>query len=178
MNRRAAKAAIAMILAVASIPMASAQIRSLGTSWSLSGIGVTYESHYSDETFIHVAVQAEMGEMFRGKTPYSGMSASFTWNHIFARAESQFGTPILFFAGPGIAAGASKDFNGPRGGFFGLKGRLGLECIYKRSVNISISIAPVLGIQLARIDENFVTRTYRNGLFQSVVPEIGISYRF
>ena len=170
--------AIAIILAVASVHMASARNRSMGTSWSLTGIGLTYEYHTSDNTFAHVAVQAEMGEMFRGTTPYSGLSAAFTWNHIFAQVESANGTPVRFFAGPGIAAGASKDFNGPRGLFLGLKGRLGVQCIYERRVNISLSIAPVLGIQLAKTDENFVTRTYRNGLLQAIVPEIGINYRF
>ena len=106
------------------------------------------------------------------------MSAAFTWNHIFAQAESRDGTPVKFFSGPGIAAGASKDFNGPRGLFIGLKGRVGAKFIYRRNVNISLSLSPILGIQLAKVDENFVTRTYRNGLLQTVVPEIGISYRF
>lgn len=178
MNCLLLKAAIAMILAVASAHTASAQKNTLGTSWSLSGIGVTYERNTSDNTFAHVAVQAEMGEMFRGTTPYSGVSAAFTWNHVFAQIESVNGTPVRFFAGPGIAAGAGKDFNGPRGLFFGLKGCLGVQCIYKKGVNISVSIAPLLGIQLTRIDENFVTRAYRNGLLETFVPKIGISYRF
>jgi hypothetical protein len=177
-NCLAAKAAIAMILAVASVHTASAQMKTLGTSWSLSGIGVFYEKHSSAQTFIHISVQAEMGEMFRGTTPYSGLSAAFTWNHIFAQVESRNGTPVQFYAGPGIAAGASKDFDGPRGLFFGLKGRLGVQCLYKRKVNISVAVAPVIGIQLAKIDENFVTRAYRNGLLHTIVPEIGISYRF
>ena len=178
MNCLMMKAAIATILAVASIHTASAQKNTLGTSWSLSGIGVTYERNTSDNTFAHVAVQAEMGEMFRGTTPYSGLSAAFTWNHIFAQIESVNGTPVRFFAGPGIAAGASKDFNGPRGLFIGLKGCLGVQCIYKRGVNISVAVAPIMGIQLTRIDENFVTRAYRNGLLETFVPKIGISYRF
>jgi hypothetical protein len=178
MNCLAAKAAIAMILAVASIHTATAQMKTLGTSWSLSGIGVFYEKHSSAQTFIHISVQAEMGEMFIGRTPYSGLSAAFTWNHIFAQVESRGGTPVLFYAGPGLAAGASKDFNGPAGLYFGLKGRIGMMCVFERGINISVSLAPTLGIQLTKDDENFITRTYRNGLLQSVLPEIGISYRF
>lgn len=178
MGRLAAKVAIAIILAIATIPMASAQKNTLGTSWSLSGIGLTYERHTSENTFAQIAVQAEMGEMFIGRTPYSGLSAAFTWNHIFAQVESRGGTPMLFFAGPGLAAGASKDLNGPRGLYFGLRGRVGVMCIYERGINISVSLAPTLGIQLTKDDENFITRTYRNGLLQSVLPEIGISYRF
>ena len=105
---------------------ASAQKNTLGTSWSLSGIGLTYERNTSENTFAQIAVQAEMGEMFIGRTPYSGLSAAFTWNHIFAQVASRNGTPVLFFAGPGLAAGASKDFNGPAGLYFGLKGRIGM----------------------------------------------------
>lgn len=178
MNCLFAKAAIAIILAVASLHTASAQKNTLGTSWSLSGIGVTYERHTSENTFAQLAVQAEMGEMFIGRTPYSGLSAAFTWNHIFAQVESRGGTPVLFYAGPGLAAGASKDLNGPRGLYFGLKGRVGMMCVFERGINISVSLAPTLGIQLTKDDENFITRTYRNGLLQSVLPEIGISYRF
>ena len=179
MNCLKAKAAIAILLAIASIHTASAQNNTLGTSWSFSGIGVTYERNTSENTFAHIAVQAEMGEMFRGTTPYSGMSAAFTWNHIFAQAESRDGTPVHFFAGPGIAAGASKDFNGPRGLFIGLKGRVGARCSFDRNIDLAVGVAPVLGLhRYVGQNKNAILKCYNNGILQTLMPEIVIAYRF
>lgn len=155
-----------------------AQRNSVGTSWSLAGIGITYERYSSEDAFAQVAVQVDLGETFIGRVVYPGLCSSFTWNLVFAEIESRNGTPITFFAGPGITAGISKDFAGPKGLFFGLKGRAGMQCIFERGINISLSLAPVLGIHLSKTDENFITRTYKNGILQTFLPEIGISYRF
>ena len=59
------------------------------------------------------------------------------------------------------------------------KGRLGMEIVYDRNVNISICVAPVLGLHMARdMSGNLLARYYRYGLLQTIMPEIGISYRF
>jgi len=39
-------------------------------------------------------------------------------------------------------------------------------------------LAPILGIHISEVDEYILTRAYRNGLIQVIIPEIGISYRF
>jgi hypothetical protein len=119
-----------------------------------------------------------MGEMFMGRTPYSGLSAAFMWNHIFAQVKSPDGTPVRFFAGPGFAVGASKELDGPRGIFFGLKGRAGAQFVFERGINVSVSASPILGLHMSKEDENFVTDIYKSGILQMIVPEIGISLRF
>ena len=153
-----------------------AQENTLGTSWSFSGIGLTYERNVSPEAFAHISLQAEMSEIFIGKTIYPGLSAAFTWNLVFAQIESRNGIPVRFYAGPGLTAGISGDTS--PGVFFGLKGRAGMQCIFDRKINISISVAPTLGIHVLREEENMITKTYRNGIMQVLMPEIGISYRF
>lgn len=155
-----------------------AQRNSLGTSWSLSGIGISYERDMIDDSFAHFAVQAELGEMFIGRGTRPGVSAAFTWNIIFAQMESRNGVPVRFYAGPGFAAGIAQDFMGHPGLFFGLKGRVGMQCQFARNINVSLSLAPILGIHISKVDEYILTRAYRNGVIQVIIPEIGISYRF
>lgn len=163
---------------IAFCPSLNAQDNSLGTTWSFAGIGIAYERNVSADAFAHVSIQTEMLETFIGRTEHPGLSAAFTWNLVFAQIESRNGTPVRFFAGPGIAAGLSCDLDTPRGMYFGLKGRVGVQCIYDRKVNISVSLAPLLGIHVSQRDENIMTQTYKNGLLSAIFPEIGISYRF
>lgn len=167
-----------MLMAIVSHSAVYAQKNTVGTSWSFSGIGLTYERNVSEEAFAHVAVQAEMAETFLGRAMYPGISTAFTWNLVFAQFESRNGIPVRFYAGPGFATGISHDMHGRHGLFFGLKGRAGMQCIFDRRINISVSLAPILGIHISEDDENILTRPYANGLLQAVMPEFGISYRF
>ena len=179
MTEHYTKTMLVMLMTLLSLGRADAQERnSVGTSWSMSGIGITYERETEADAFALVSVQTELGETFTGKGRYPGISASFSWNIVFAQMESRNGVPVRFYAGPGFAAGFAQDFMGPPGLFFGLKGRVGVQCAFARKVNISVSLSPILGLHVSRLDENRITRTYRNGLIQTVLPEIGISYRF
>ena len=119
-----------------------------------------------------------MAETFLGKASHPGISAAFTWNLVFAQIESRNGTPLRFYAGPGFAAGISKDMDAPSGLFIGLKGRVGLQCLFERRINVSVSLSPILGIYMTPKDESILTRAYRHGLLQTILPEIGISYSF
>jgi hypothetical protein len=85
---------------------------------------------------------------------------------------------VRFYAGPGLAAGISQDIKTPPGLFVGLKGRLGMQCIFDRRINISLALAPVLGIYVSTEDEYINARAYRHGLLRAFMPEVGISYRF
>ncbi len=157
---------------------AHAQKNAIGTSWSFSGIGITYERNVSEDAFALVSLQAEMAETFIGRAVHPGLSAAFSWNLVFAQIESRNGNQVRFYAGPGLAAGVGQDIKSPPGLFFGLKGRLGMQCLFDRRVNISVSLAPLLGIYISKQDEYTNARVYRHGLLQTFLPEIGISYRF
>lgn len=165
-------------MAVASLFNAKAQDRTLGTSWSLSEVGVTYEHYTSEDGFARISLQAEMFEIYFGNGRYPGVSADFTWNMRFAQIKSGNHVPISFLAGPGFAVGQAKDLGRSEGFFFGLVGRVGLQCAYERGVNMSISLAPILGLHVSKSKENYMMRVYNNGLLQAVMPEISLSYRF
>ena len=177
---------IILILAafLSSLTMAEAQDNALGTSWSLTGIGFSYERTINERTFVHTGIRLESGEVFIGRHTRPGGSVSFTWNTILSSWESSEGNRINFFAGPGATIGYCKDLeinreeNNQEGTFFGMQGRAGIAIEYPRNISIKICVAPVLGMHLTKGDEYNMMRYYRYGLLQTILPEINISYRF
>lgn len=168
-----------IVLTVLSAGYSYAQDNTIGTSWSPSGIGLTYSREIDEKTFAHAGIQLEMVETFMGRARYPGISASFTWNFVIKDMKSRNGTPVRIFAGPGFSAGMEKDFMTPQMGFFfGLKGRVGFQCIFPRNVDVSVSLAPILGLHVAKINDVSIMKLYSSGLFKTIMPEIGISYRF
>lgn len=159
--------------------MAYAQDNSIGTTWSFSGIGITYQHDRSDEIMACFDLKAETSDVFLGRTRYPGVSASFTWNIIFKESESANGNRIQIFAGPGFTAGAQSIIGAKnRTLFYGLKGRVGARCTYDRNVDISLMLAPVLGMQLFFLEEEMQMKFYHQGLTHGLMPEISITYRF
>lgn len=171
------------ILAVSALTVifagnAYAQPKSFGTAFSFNGIGLSYEHCVNDETFIELSVKTMTGEAFMDREQYPGVSASFTWNMIMKTWDSRNGERIDFFAGPGLAAGWSKDLLKERGFHVGLAGRVGVQCSFSRNIEISACVAPVLGIHMVFLKESIRMEYYRYGLINMVMPEIGIRYRF
>lgn len=178
------KILLVITLTTAFLSDSFAQERSIGTSWSFSGIGLTYDQQVKETAFIHIGAKLEMTETFIGRARVPGGSVSFTWNDILGSTTSRNGNRISFFAGAGAAAGYCKDFRVKRkeqiryGSFFGLKGRAGVRIEYDRNINITAAVAPVLGMHLYMKDETLMMRYYRYGLLQTLMPELTISYRF
>lgn len=178
------KILVVILLTMPFLGEAYAQEHSIGTSWSFSGIGLTYEQQIKETAFVYVGAQFEMTESFLGRAAVPGGSVSFTFNDIIDSISSRNGNRISFFAGAGAAAGYCKDFRLKRkeqtrpGCFFGLKGRAGFRIEYDRNVNITAAIAPVLGMHLSMKDETLMLRYYRYGILQTLMPELTISYRF
>lgn len=161
----------------------NAQGRSVGTTWSFSGVGVAYEHINRNDVLVHVGAQLEAAESFLGRGGLPGASFSITWSNIFARTESVNGNEVLFYAGTGVMTGYCKDMSyinepDPYGIVFGLQGRLGTTIIYDRKINISICIAPVIGMHLTHTDDTMNMMYYKYGLIRTIMPEIGLQYRF
>lgn len=163
---------------IAAMPLCHAQAKAGGTSWSFSGIGLTYEHYVHDGCFLNAGVRAETGELFMNRTDMPGVSASLSFNFILKEWTSRNGNPICAFAGPGIAVGISDDFHKDKGYFIGLKGRAGIECGFSRNISLSASINPMLGSHLTVQGEHLEMNTFINGLLDAFIPEIGIKYMF
>ena len=84
---------------------AAGQAKNVGATFSLNGLAASYEHFIESESFIELSLKAECGDMFFGLSSYPGVSASITWNMIFARKESCNGNEIRMFAGPGMLVG-------------------------------------------------------------------------
>ena len=168
------------LLVMAALPAGlRAQPKALGMSFSFNNIGISYEHYGSEGCFAEFALNAKFSEMFLGRQDTHGGDASFTWNIKLWESVSSEGNPVTFFAGPGAVIGWGADFRKIQGIYMGIKGRVGAECSFcRRRVTISAYAAPVLGSHIRNEEGNVKMDYYRNGLVYSLIPEIGIKYRF
>lgn len=174
-----AKRRLVMTIAAFSVMVFSyAQPRTLGAAFSYNGIAVSYEHVLSEDCFIMTDLRAELGEVFINRTDIPGLSASVTANFILKSWLSANGNPINLFAGPGAALGLVSDYHLDRGLYFGLKGRIGVECFFSRKISISASLNPILGTHMVIKDDAVQMKYYKYGLLSSILPEIGIKYAF
>ena len=155
-----------------------AQKRTLGATFSYAGCGIAYERQVNDEIFYEVQLRAETAHMFSSLASSPGITGSYTWNMIFAESVSRNGNSISFYAGPGVIAGITDGIPLRKGLLFGLKGRIGGECVFSRNVALSASLSPVLGAHVTMIDGMPCMGLYINGLICSIMPEVGIKYSF
>lgn len=155
-----------------------AQPKAVSSLWSICGIGLGYEHATSEDVFIQLDFKTETSEIFLNRRLSLEATASFTWNKIFARTTSAYGTQIRYFAGPGVAGGLAKDMKAGKGIVFGLKGRVGTELLFKRKIGLSISLAPVIGMHISAKEGSANLRLYRNGLLYGAIPEISLKYSF
>jgi len=155
-----------------------AQTKAISTTWALNGIGIGYEIHTGDESFLQIDLTTEISEIYFTRSWNPGAVLSFSWNTYFAQTETIWGDMIRFYAGPGAALGWTPDIKAGSGAMFGVKGRIGAECTFERHASISLAIAPVLGMHLSSNGNAMNMRIFRNGLIYGVIPEIGIKYAF
>ena len=134
-------------------------------------------SHQSN-SFIDLELKAENGEFYAGRSKYPGILASASWNHYLKQWKSDDGNNVSLFAGPGLAAGYCTDYKGADGIMIGLKGKIGVECNFKRNVTVSTSLAPIIGSHIVLKNGGVEMKYYRTGLQYALIPEIGIKYRF
>lgn len=155
-----------------------AQSRAIGTAYSFSGISLVYDHEVNNGCFIELALKGEMGEVLAGRSCIPGISASFTWNYILKEWKISDDETLEMFAGPGVSMGYAKDLKRDKGFDFGLKGQFGIEFLFERKAIISLSISPVMGSHVEFNGNAINIRSYNYGLLNSIMPEIGIKYRF
>ena len=172
---RKACAVISVALLTASVSYA--QPKAAGATFSFKGISLSYE-HCMNDSFLEASLKAETAETFLYRSECPGISGSLTWNFRIREWISSEGNTITVFAGPGLIAGYGPDFKRQSGLFYGLKGRAGIECDFERNVVISLAVSPIIGSHIVFHTDHISMNPYLNGLIYSVLPEIGIKYRF
>lgn len=172
---------LAAVILLSCLPVCSyAQPKALGATFTYSGCAISYEHQLqeSQKSFIELNLKAECGEFTSERASRPGVSASLTWTSVLKQWESIEGNAISIFAGPGVIIGYGNDYKTAEGTFFGIKGRAGVECEFSRNVIISASLSPVVGSHIIYNHGLMSMKYYKNGLIYSLVPEIGIKYRF
>lgn len=169
---------ILCLAAYSSISYADAQPKAAGSSYSLSGAGLTYEHFLNGDAFLHTDLRAEMLAVFMNRNNNPGISASLSYNLIFKEWKSRNSNVICLFGGPGVAVGMSHDYGNDMGCFFGLKGRVGVECSFDRHISVSLTLNPVIGSHMVLKEKHIEMKYYKNGLISTLFPEIGIKYEF
>ncbi len=159
---------------------ADAQVKSVGATFCYAGTGISYEHSIDEGSFMEFQLRMETSSVFgKKKNSIPGVSASFSWNMIFAETESCEGNRVVFFAGPGAIVGWSEDMMKRTGLVFGLKGRVGGECTFiRRNVSISLSLSPVIGLHMSARNGMMDMLLYKTGLLYGIMPEVGIKYAF
>jgi hypothetical protein len=157
---------------------AQSQSRSIGMSYSFSGIGVTYGQSVDNNCFYDISLTAQLGEVFMNRTDCPGLSAAFTCNYIFHQWASSNGNIISMYAGPGMDVGFARDFRKEWGYLIGLKGRLGGMCVFDRNIAVSFSLSPTVGCHMTVADDNVRMEYFRYGLLGFIIPEVGIRFCF
>ncbi len=175
MNR---KTIICILLCTLCLGEIHAQKKSIGSSFSYAGVGLVYEHGIDAGSFAEIQLRMETSSVFARHDRLPGVSASFTWNMVFAETESRDGNKVVFFAGPGVMAGIAEDIGRGAGLMFGLKGRIGGECTFRRNVSVSLGVSPVIGVHLSRNGGMVNMLLYRTGLLYGIMPEVGIKYAF
>ena len=163
---------------IVSLSVVNAQPKAAGLSFSITGVGLSYEHYTESDSFITLDLSADTDDYMWMRSSNLGVRADFVWNMIFSEKPSSLGNKITFYAGPGVMVGYVTDLNDISGPAFGLKGRLGMECRFKRSITLSANLSPIIGSHISYEKGDVRMRLYKSGLIQSIIPEIGIKYAF
>ena len=155
---------------------AISQPKSAGVSFCHSGAGVTYEYFTASDTFVQLQLRTDVVEAAARAENEPCFAASATWNIICGELTSRNGNKIRLLAGPGLTAGITDDYMSKRGPFAGLAGRFGGECAFDRGITLSITVTPMLGVHLSRVDDYINMRMFRKGITYAIMPEVGIKY--
>lgn len=172
------KVLVTLILTLIMLDIADARPRSLGATFSYAGWGLAYEHSVKDGGMLEICLRSELSDRFRDMDKAAGMSASFTYGITLTEWISSKGMPLKLNAGPGAYLAWTEDFRQGIGAAFGLKGRICMECCFERNVILTFGAAPVVGVHLRIMEDHVSMKLFRNGLLFSIMPEIGVRYRF
>ncbi len=172
-----------VLTAVAVLPfmhcVAAAQDRSAGLNLAYNEfsafIGLPLEKNES----LRLSLNLDMSGVISGEYLFPGISADAVYLFSFGSSLHAAGESSSFFAGPGISAGYVRNLPGSLGIMAALTGCFGFEYTFAVPVSLSVSLEPSIGIHINEDEFGYVTMDfYKTGFFYSLLPHIGIKYRF
>ena len=145
-----------------------------GLYMSGKGLGLSVDIFGKSTTeFTSVSVFSDMHGVVTGKHDSPGIRANLIRNFIFNDSCLDGGGKCLFYGGPGITAGYSRDNGKDFGPVVALSGHLGVSFMFEK-ISFSIGMTADLGLHLLtnnNLNSNKLT-FYKDGIFHALVPEV------
>ena len=153
---------------------------SAGAAFAVNEFSLEFGKKVSENLRCIVNANLDMNGVISGKYDYPGISFDFIGQFVFASKKYGNGEVITGYAGPGVTVGYVRGNDGLYGLMAGVCGEIGMEYAFNVPVSLSLFLAPVLGVTVCRPEDsiNFRMGLYEYGLIASLMPRIGIKYRF
>ncbi len=145
-----------------------------GFSTGGRGAGLTADIYRKNSPeFTSVTVVADLHGVVTGKDINPGIRANMIHNFIISSKDLDGGGKYLFYGGPGITAGYTRDNGMDFGPVAALSGRLGMSFLFNR-ITVSLGVTADLGLHLL-INNQFTDKElslYKDGIYHAFVPEM------
>lgn len=164
---------------------------SFGLFNSLKGIGLSYETSSKDGVFSSITAYADIYDLPLGRTLYPGGKIVFLRNKVLRTFEHD-GVSVGLYLGAGAAAGYVHDFEAPKNlsqpihqaNGFGISaaaaGTFGARFDFGHSISLDLSVESEIGAHIVPDANggNAKMSLYKNGLIQTLYPQLKIMWRF
>lgn len=156
---------------------------------SPKGIGLCVDiPSNSTESFNSFSLVADIYGVPLGRALYPGVKGIWLHNWVTGERKNSFHT-LVFYSGIGLSAGYLHDFE--REGTseslrylkndFGVSAAVaantGFRCDFGRRLTLDLSVCTEIGAHVLKQDSQTVLRLYKNGLIQTLYPQLKILWR-
>ncbi len=157
----------------------AAREKTVGMSLAYNEFSATFTMPVKDRETIMISANLDMSGVIPGDCLFPGVSANVAYLYEFAGITFPSGESMGFLAGPGAGVGYVRDTSGAYGAMVSLTGCIGFEYVFMVPVSISLTLEPCIGLHLSRDRFGYLSMGfYKAGLIYSLLPHLGIKYRF
>ena len=152
----------------------------VGVYQSPKGFGLSGSVQRGPSDFHTLMVYADITGLPFGKTGdlRTGFKAVYAHPQVLGHFDGR-GGDALFYLGPGCSLGRVRDLGQHQFGFCGaLCACAGFRMECRGRLRLDIGICAELGLRMLRKQGNTEISLYRNGLLQTVLPQIRFEYAF
>lgn len=170
---------LAVLLLTAKVGVA--QPRSIGAEISPSRIGFLYQhiAKSGDHSAVNtISTGVDITGSILQRNPFPGFYFDYSCDFNLVQ-ESGRDVVFSLLVGPGVEVGFGDDFKNPAGFFIGPMADVRAGITF-RSTPLSLFIVtrPTLSLHVYKAEGNIRMGMYKHGLMSSVIPQLGITYRF